>query len=161
MGEPRDTIRHDRDVFSLRFERDLPHPIERVWAAITEPDALAQWLAPAAIEPRPGGRLRLAFTTSDSVVESTLSEFDPPRLLEYRWVSNGEDRGAVRWELEEVGGRTRLVLTHAYTGTDLASFIAGWKSHLLQLGAALNGAPIAFPWVFWKETKAAFERGGR
>lgn len=163
MSDPssgkRDTIRHDGEVFELRFERIFTHPIEKVWAALTKPGAIAQWLAPAEIEPRPGGRLRLAFTTSDSVIESTISRIDPPRLLEYRWVSNGDDRGVVRWHLTDLGDRTRLVLTHAYTGKDLASFMAGWKSHLLQLDAALGGAPIPFPWEYWEAEKAAFARG--
>ncbi len=151
------TIQHDGEVFELRFERTFAHPIERVWAAITEPGALAQWLAPAEIEPQPGGRFRLAFTTSNSVVDSTISELDPPRLLEYRWISNGRDRGVVRWELEDLGVRTRLVLTHAYTGEERAEFLAGWKSHLVQLDAALDGAPIAFPWDYWRAQKASFE----
>lgn len=155
----RDTIHHDGEVFELRFERIFTHPIERVWAAITQPGVIAEWLAPAEIDPRPGGRIRLAFTTSDSVVDSMISEIDPPRVLEYRWVSNGDDRGVVRWELADLGDRTRLLLTHAYTGKDLASFMAGWKSHLLQLDAALDEAPIPFPWPFWRAEKAAFEVG--
>ena len=31
----------------LRFERRLDHPVERVWAALTEPEQLAGWLAAA------------------------------------------------------------------------------------------------------------------
>lgn len=99
----RDTIRLDGEVFELRFERIFAHPIDRVWTALTQPGMIAQWLAPAEIDPRPGGRIRLAFTTSDSVVDSVISEIDPPRVLEYRWVSNGDDRGVVRWELADLG----------------------------------------------------------
>lgn len=155
----RDTIRLDGEVFELRFERIFAHPIDRVWTALTQPGMIAQWLAPAEIDPRPGGRIRLAFTTSDSVVDSVISEIDPPRVLEYRWVSNGDDRGVVRWELADLGIGTRLLLTHAYTGRDLASFMAGWKSHLLQLDAVLDEVPIPFPWPFWRAEKAAFEAG--
>lgn len=32
---------------SIRFERLLPGPIERVWAFLTESDKRGQWLAPA------------------------------------------------------------------------------------------------------------------
>ena len=31
---------------SIAFEFDLPHPPEKVWRALTDPDLLAQWLLP-------------------------------------------------------------------------------------------------------------------
>lgn len=159
MSGRRDAIRHDGDVFELRCERVLAHSIERVWAAISEPGAIAQWLAPADLDPRPGGRYRLAFSETD-VVETSLAAFDPPRLLAFRWIGDGRDLGLVRWELEDLGGWTRLVLTHAYTGAERAEFMAGWQAHLLQLDAALDGAPIPFPSAFWHAQKAAFEAIG-
>ncbi|HET6399224.1 MAG TPA: SRPBCC domain-containing protein, partial [Candidatus Thermoplasmatota archaeon] len=44
---------------SLRFERLLAHPPERVWAALTSPEDLKQWM-PAQevrIEPHAGGTI--------------------------------------------------------------------------------------------------------
>lgn len=108
------------------------------------------------IDLRPDGRIRPAFTNSDSVVDSTIFGLDPPSVLEHRWISNGDDRGVARWELDDLGGRARLVLSHASAGTDRVAFMAGWKAHL-QLVAALNGAPFPFPRTFRKARKAAFQ----
>ncbi|MEQ8750919.1 MAG: hypothetical protein RIC52_14200 [Amphiplicatus sp.] len=33
------------DKMSIRFERLLPGPIERVWAYLTEPEKRAEWFA--------------------------------------------------------------------------------------------------------------------
>jgi uncharacterized protein YndB with AHSA1/START domain len=42
----------------IRFERLLKHSTDEVWAALTEPDQLHQWLAePAEIDLRVGGRV--------------------------------------------------------------------------------------------------------
>lgn len=133
----------------LRFERFLAHPPPAVWAALTDPDALAAWLAPGTIELTPGGRARLAFTNTDHVVDGTVVAVDPPRLLEYSW---GEGHGTVRWELTPTAGGTRLALTHAFPDRDEgASFLAGWHTHLELLVLALAGEPSPWPWPRWHE----------
>jgi uncharacterized protein YndB with AHSA1/START domain len=35
------------------FAHRLRHPIEAVWAAITDPEQRTRWLGPAVIDPRP------------------------------------------------------------------------------------------------------------
>lgn len=39
----------------LHFERRYPHPIEKVWDAITQPERLVAWLGEAEIEREQGG----------------------------------------------------------------------------------------------------------
>ena len=41
------------------FHRHYAKPIEKVWAALTTPERLADWLADAEIELRLGGRIQL------------------------------------------------------------------------------------------------------
>jgi uncharacterized protein YndB with AHSA1/START domain len=52
-------------VHALRFERHLAHPIEKVWAALTEPDRMAEWLAAAEVDLVEGGRVRLTWLNTD------------------------------------------------------------------------------------------------
>ena len=71
----------------LRFERRLAHPIERVWAALTDPDELISWWGRAQVELEPGGRFAMAWLNVDdegnrAEMEATITELDPPRLLE-------------------------------------------------------------------------------
>ena len=44
--DPDGTIEPTATGAVLRFERQLPHPVAEVWAAITEPARLADWWLP-------------------------------------------------------------------------------------------------------------------
>lgn len=152
------TLRRVADGHELRFERFLPHPIARIWAALTESDALAAWLAPGEFELVPGGRARLAFTNVDHVVEGRVVAVEPPRLLAYTW---GEGQGVVRWELAAVDGGTRLVLTHAFPAADEApSFLAGWHTHLELFDRVLAGEPSPWPWERWHALHDRYAKTG-
>lgn len=151
------TVVKNGEANEIRFERTYAQPIERVWAALTEPDRLAEWLAPGEIELVPGGRVSIVFTNTDAIkdgeevaIESTVTEVDPPRVLEFRWLDAGGDSGPVRWELSEIDGGTgtRLHLTHTYPGSDEGAieYRAGWESHLSLLVDALAGRPRPFDW---------------
>jgi len=147
-------VRRVADGHELRFERFLPHPIGRVWAALTEPEAVAAWLARAEIELAPGGRARLAFANTGHVLDGRVVAVEPPRLLAYTW---GEGHGTVRWELSPTEGGTRLVLTHAFPAPgEAASFLAGWHTHLELLALALAGKPAPWPWARWHELHARY-----
>jgi hypothetical protein len=47
------------DSSTVRFERLLPGPIERVWDHLTKPEFLATWLAVGQMDARVGGRVEL------------------------------------------------------------------------------------------------------
>ena len=49
---------------TVKLERLLPGPVERVWAYITESDKRAKWLAAGEFDLRVGGRVRLEFDNS-------------------------------------------------------------------------------------------------
>lgn len=120
----------------LRIERKLAHPPDKVWRALTEPvhDLHTGSRPPTAGDPRPGG-----FTT-DGVAAGTVTEVNPPTLLEYE----GPD-GWVRWELGHgTGHGARLVLTHSgpseQAGARSTALVA-WQAHIEQLAAKLLTLP--------------------
>ena len=39
------TLTKTDDGYALRFERDLAHPVDKVWAALTQPDRMKGWLS--------------------------------------------------------------------------------------------------------------------
>lgn len=133
---------------ALRFERALPQPVDTVWGALTDADQFAQWLAPGEIDPRPGGRVHLQFPGGGNVIDSTVTEADPPRLLEFPWTGRDGEAGPVRWELAPTDeGGTRLTLTHTLPGggTDgRTAVLAAWHMHLDQLAGVLVGHPVPF-----------------
>jgi uncharacterized protein YndB with AHSA1/START domain len=115
----------------VRFERRLSHPIDRVWAAITEPNEIEAWLASAELEPAPGGRVRLEWlNTGDEevVARGTVTAIDPPRLL----TLDTDAHGTLTWELRESGDATDLTLTVVLAMPDehVTMNVAGWHVHL-------------------------------
>ena len=94
------------------------HSCDRVWVALTESTALAEWLMPNNFEPIVGRTFQfrvdpmLSFT---GVVDCTVLEVDPPRRLVYNWVSHMKGRIAhepmtLVWTLDELEQGTRLTL---------------------------------------------------
>jgi uncharacterized protein YndB with AHSA1/START domain len=142
---------------TVRVERLLPGPIERVWQYLTDGALRAQWLAGGDMEARAGGHVELQFHNSaltdnddpppakyakydDARMGGTITEYDPPRLLAYTW---GEDDGAshVRFELSARGDQVALVVTHSRLASrdGMLSVAAGWHAHLDILRDRLDG----------------------
>jgi uncharacterized protein YndB with AHSA1/START domain len=140
------TVQTLPDGYQLRFERQLLHPVEKVWAALTNPAQRAQWLAPGEIELTLGGRVSLAFTDGDGVIDGQVTAIAPPRLLEFTWTDQDNDFGFVRWELMAEEGGTHLVLTHNVPESAREfglPMLAGWHSLLDRLAALLDDQPFA------------------
>jgi uncharacterized protein YndB with AHSA1/START domain len=132
----------------LRFVRRFAHPVERVWKAITDPAELVGWLAEAEVD-LDSGRIVLRWLNTDdqgnrAVMDSKITQLDPPTVLEYE----GDPHGRLRWELKPDGNGT--VLTFTAIGTfppdQAALALAGWHWHLGALTERLGGA-----WVNWPD----------
>ena len=66
------------DRFTVEYVRVFPHPIERVWRALTDADELGAWCMPAKIDLRVGGAY--AFQGEDW---GTILALEPPRLIKF------------------------------------------------------------------------------
>ncbi len=116
-----------------------PHPPEKVWKALTDPNALAEWLMENDFEPRVGHKFQFRTEPKggwSGIVDCEVLELDPPRRLSYSWKSEQLDT-VVTFTLEPVAEGTRLRLEH--TGFEgfkaiLVSFILskGWKKKILR-----------------------------
>lgn len=145
----------------VRIERIFAHPVRHVWEMLTEPRYLAQWLAPGTIEPRRGGRARLDFIDSGIVIDSPVTEFEPPHVVAYSWSGPGESQRPLRFALEGIASGTRLQVTLLVPkGEDAARAAAGFEAHLEMLAAALEGVPIKFPFQLFKELRATYQAAG-
>lgn len=124
------------DTVGVRFERLFDHPVSRLWEALTEPEQLAQWLAPAVIRGGAAGTISLQLT--GGTMGGRILQWKENALLEYVWY-NGS---VVRWELmRESKGRTRLVFTHTHVpDAQLLDAAKGWHYHLDMLSLVLDGS---------------------
>jgi len=112
-------VRKNGEKWTLILVRDLRHPPEKVWQALTDPAHLRQW-APFDVDGSLGtpGAVKLTWAGAPAPQEIRVTRADAPRLLEY------DD---TRWELEalEPGG-TRLTLWHDIDRRFIAWGAAGW-----------------------------------
>ena len=145
------------DTTQAELTVTLDNHLEEVWAALTEPGKLAQWLAPGTIELRLGGAARLEFGESGGLIDSKVTAFEPQILLEYSWSTPGEPLRPVRWTLEPIGPLTRLTLRLRIPAPeDAARATAGWAAHLEMLQTALVGVAPRYPSAAFKAAREAY-----
>ena len=151
----------------VRFVRRLPHPVERVWEALTDPAELGRWWGDADLDVVDGGRFALRWLNTDAegdaaTLDGAITKLDPPRLLEISaaWGSTGTaGPGAsttLTWELDPDGDHTVLRFTSTVTQPAEARpadagegpeppdtrTAAGWHLHLDALAAILAGGEV-------------------
>jgi uncharacterized protein YndB with AHSA1/START domain len=136
---------------AVRFQRTYPHPIERVWAAVTEPDELAHWFpSRVQIDPRPGGTIEFFDDPNMAPTTGTILAFEPPRRLAFTW--SGDE---LIFDLQPADdGGCMLTLVNVLEAPDTAARnAAGWHVCLVELDKHVSGAnaegphgDTALPW---------------
>jgi uncharacterized protein YndB with AHSA1/START domain len=134
-------VRKDGEKWTLVLVRELRHSPEKVWRALTDPANLREW-APFDADRSLGTvgtkvKLTTVGAPTPQVSETTVTRADAPKALEYKW--GGFD---MRWELEAVGGGTRLTLWTNIDRRYIAMGAAGWHICLDVLDRLLAGQPI-------------------
>lgn len=134
------------DGWQLRFVRWVPHPPDKVWRALTEPEHLVAWF-PTTIdgERASGAKLRFEFPYDAApALDGEMLVYDPPNTMELRW---GDDE-ILRFDLEADADGTATVLTLVNTFAELgkaARDAAGWHGCLDILGYEVSGEPLPWP----------------
>ena len=122
----------------LHFEVVYPHPVEKVWATITDAGALAQWLMPNNFEPRIGHEFQFRTKPAlgfDGMIHCVVIEVNRPHKLVYSWKGGGVDT-VLTWSLQSVPSGTRLRLDHTgfrgLRGMFVSTILGkGWGSKIL------------------------------
>ena len=146
---------------TVRLERMLPGPIERVWAYLTDSEKRKTWFAGGVFDLRVGGKASLHFDHSLISAEpsppevkakrsdwsETITRIEPPRLLSYTF-GHGGPESEVTFELETRGNGVLLTLTHVRIADrkTMIGLASGWDAHVGILEDRLNGVE---PRPFW------------
>jgi uncharacterized protein YndB with AHSA1/START domain len=156
---------------TIRLERLLDAPVEKVWRYLTEADLRREWFM-GGTDAKPDSEFEL-LNDHDNLSDEdvpypedyapykgrTWSEkvvrFEPPHLLATTF--QGGKNGIVTYELTPEGERTRLVLTHSgiTSGTGAQDFGGGWTSHLAVLEARLAGRGVPDFWALHAQSRDA------
>jgi len=147
----------------LRFSRRIAHPVERVWAALTDPAELIGWWGQAEVDLVEGGKFVLRWLNTDdqghtAVLHATITRLDPLRLLEL----TGDLHGVLRFELRPAPGGTLLTFssTLRLPAPYRTRVLAGWHWHLDALAAALEGGHADLAGVSgWEQIHEAYLTG--
>jgi uncharacterized protein YndB with AHSA1/START domain len=119
---------------AIEHEAVYPHPPERVWRALVDPNELAAWLMPTDFAPEVGRNFVLE-TGDIGTIRGEVLEIDEPRLLRCRWVGVFGDT-EVTFELFPEPEGTRLRVRHDGWGdpppAERGGFDDGWKQKLTQ-----------------------------
>jgi uncharacterized protein YndB with AHSA1/START domain len=128
---------------NLHYSEILPHPVERVWAAVTSAEGLREWLMESDFMPKIGASFKFRCSPRPGHrgwIQCSVLELVPQRRIVWSWLETetGEPT-RVTIELEAVPGGTRFTLTHrGDTTPDLRSSLeAGWPGKLASLRQAL------------------------
>jgi uncharacterized protein YndB with AHSA1/START domain len=140
-------VRRTGETVEIVFRRQYGRPIEKIWAALTVPERIADWFAEVELlELRLGGAIHLRFPEVDFRIQGRITAYDPPRVLTWTWPRDDGSQSTVTFELEPVEGGCRLTLTEAGLKTsEGAGNAAGWHAHLQALEDAADG--VRTPWA--------------
>jgi uncharacterized protein YndB with AHSA1/START domain len=136
--------KQEGENWTLIFVRELRHPPEKVWEALTDPAHLREWApfdADASLG-TVGATVKLTTVGAPTllVTETKVTRADAPRMLEYKWGGND-----MRWELEALGSGTRLTLWTSINRRFIAMGAAGWHICFDVLDHLLAGQPLGRP----------------
>ena len=134
-------VRREGELWTLVLVRELKHPPERVWPALTDPAQLSQWAPFDADQNLGTAGLTVTLTTpgapSAMASQTVVKRAETGRLLEFDWGGR-----SVRWELEATTVGTRLTLWAAIDRNFIAMGAAGWHLCMDVLDHLLAGMPL-------------------
>ncbi len=129
---------------------EYPHPIEAVWSALIDREALSQWLMPTDFAPEVGHRFEFRTDPGpgfDGIVRCEVLEMVEPRWMRWSWKGGPVDT-IVTFELAPLGGRTRLTFRQegfeGLSGHAVSWILRSGFTHMYEraLPAVLDGRPV-------------------
>jgi uncharacterized protein YndB with AHSA1/START domain len=120
-----------------------------VFPLLVEPASLVRWWPDLAeLEPRVGGRVRMAFRGGESVVDGEVTRFEPPKALAFTWIRAERPEVTTQVELTVTAlaaDRCRVEVVH--WGWEQAPDLrplhdSGWAQFLACLAALAEGQPF-------------------
>jgi uncharacterized protein YndB with AHSA1/START domain len=156
---------------TLKIQRLLPGPIERIWAYVTDGELRRQWLAAGDMEMKVGAPFELIWRNDELSarpsqrpagfpeehrMQSRITELDPPHKLAIAWQGSGD----VTFELKQLGSEVLLTIIHRrLPDRDMLLKVAGgWHMHLDTLVDRATGKEPAPFWEGWSRLQKEYDR---
>ena len=131
---------------SLVIERELTHPPEKVWRALTEGPLIAQWMMENDFQPVVGHSFTFRATPApnwNGIVECEVLQVEPHRSLSYRWGVAGIEPWIVTLTLTPTPAGTHLHMEQSgFRPDQTAAFKGaqyGWQKFIGNLEHVVGG----------------------
>jgi uncharacterized protein YndB with AHSA1/START domain len=127
-------------TLSVIVEREIPHPAEKIWRALTQPHLIEEWLMKNDFKPVLDHRFNLR--ADWGVVDCQVLAVEPNKTLSYTWAAYGLE-SVVTWTLTPTNTGTHVRMEHsgfrpdqqqAYQGAK-----SGWQQFIGRLEKAVAG----------------------
>ena len=114
-------------------EREIPHPPEKIWRALTQPHLIEEWLMKNDFKPAVGHRFNLSGDWG-GVLDCEVLAIEPNKTLSYTWNFTHEDAAY------NLRSEVTFTLTPTSTGTLLRMEQSGFRPDQKQaFGGARHG----------------------
>jgi uncharacterized protein YndB with AHSA1/START domain len=155
---------------TLKIQRLLPGPVERIWGYLTDSDLRRKWLAAGAMDMKVGAPFELVWRNNELTdppgkrpagfgdehrMQSRITELDPLRKISFTWDGSGD----VSFELEARGEKVLLTVTHRRLANreTMLKVGPGWHMHLDVLVASVTGKKSEPFWDGWLRLQKEYE----
>jgi len=105
---------------TLVIEREMPHPPEKIWRALTQSPLIEEWLLKNDFQPVVGNQFQFRSTPMPNwsgVVDCEVQAIEPNSRLSYSWGSMGL-KSVVTWTLSPAKGGTHVRMEQSGFGPD-------------------------------------------
>jgi uncharacterized protein YndB with AHSA1/START domain len=169
------------DDSTVRFERLLPGPIEKVWSFLADSDKRAEWFTSGAL-PQVGEAFDMTFHHADysphksppppgyenvdrepQVMRSTLLALEPPHRLAFTFgkeIASGQYSEVDIRLTPQADGKVKLTLTHSKLPDHkyALNISGGWHSHLTMLQYKAEGRRPPSIWDVWRQVDGVYDK---
>jgi len=125
---------------SVVVERELPHPPDKIWRALTQPHLIEEWLMKTDFQPVVDHRFNLRGDWG--TVDCQVMALEPNKTLSYSWVAMGLD-SVVTWTLTPTRTGTHLRMEQSGFRTDQQQAYQGakygWQKFFTGLERVVGG----------------------
>ena len=132
----------ETETRSVVVEREVPHPPEKIWRALTQPRLIEEWLMKTDF--RPLVSHQFSFRADWGAVDCEVLAIEPLRKLSYTWnakragESGGGLKSIVTWTLTPTEAGTLLRMEQSGFRREQAQYFGGAKQGWPQLFANLE-----------------------
>jgi uncharacterized protein YndB with AHSA1/START domain len=130
---------------SVVIEREMPHPPEKIWRALTQGPLIEEWLMKNDFEPVVGHRFNFRATPVpkwNGVIDCEVLLVEPNSRLSYSWGAMGM-KSVVDWTLTPTKGGTHLRMEHSgFRSEEDANYKGasyGWQRFIGKLDIVVAG----------------------